>query len=153
MTADAIRRFFCAPVTSDFSNEAGVTAKAVLLHNRAAGVFHLNGLVEVLEREAFAVPIAVFGFGVVFAEEVLRSVAVVATGDCMMRALKPAIVLLVHYVAVNASIRVVGKIGQPLCEIEGVTAHPGKNTGQEAKQEAWKCHAQDAFSKKCHRIP
>lgn len=153
MTADAIRRFFCAPVTSDFRYEAGVTAKAVLLHDRAAGLFHLNGFVEVLKREAFAVAIAVLGFGVVFAEEVLRSVAVIAGGDCMMRAFEPAIVLLVHYVAVDAGIGVVGKIGQPLCEIEGVTAHAGENTRQQAKQKAWKGHAQNAYSKKCHPIP
>ena len=53
-------------------------------------------------------------FESVLADEVVRDVAVVAGGDGVVRTLLPAVVLLVHDVAVGAGARVVAQVGEPL---------------------------------------
>jgi hypothetical protein len=89
---------------------------------RTAGLFgdlpvslcYLNGFVKAAESEIVGMPKAVPRLCRVFPDHVGRRVTVVAGGDGLVARLLPAVVLVVHYVAVGTRSRVVAKIGSSL---------------------------------------
>ena len=63
-------------------------------------------------REVEGVPEAVARLGLVFPEQVVRRVTVVAHRHCMVRGLDPRVEVLAHHVAVGARLGVVGQVGR-----------------------------------------
>ena len=64
--------------------------------------------------EIKGMPESVIRFDRVLADDVVRSVAVVAGGHRVMAGFHPGVVLRLHYVAVGAGSGVVRKVGDPL---------------------------------------
>ncbi len=73
----------------------------------------LNRLVKIPGREGVRMEVAVHCLGHVFHREVVGGVAVVTRGDLPVAGLQPAVILLVHHVAVGARLRVVREIRTP----------------------------------------
>jgi len=70
----------------------------------------LNRLVKAAEREVIRMPKAVRGFRVIFSDCIGRRMTVVTGGDGVMARFLPAVVLLLHYVAISAVSRIVAHI-------------------------------------------
>ena len=62
-----------------------MTTHAVLLQHLGISRFYHDRFMKILQRETFRMMVAVFGLRHVFADEVVRRMAVVARGDRMMR--------------------------------------------------------------------
>ena len=71
---------------------------------------NLNRLVKTAEREIIRMPKTVRGFGVVFPQNIGRRMTIVAGRRRVMTRFLPAVVLLLHNVAVGARHRVVAHI-------------------------------------------
>lgn len=84
--------------------ERAMTAHAILLQDAAAGTANLDGLAKSLRREELAVPIAIFGFCIVFADKILRQVAVDAHSHRVVARLLPSVILGLHDMAVHAGL-------------------------------------------------
>src|SRR5262245_5495896 len=83
---------------------------ARLLCNDAAVIRNAYVVVEPTGGEVIRMPKAVSCFGGVLANEIWRSVTVVANGDVPMARLQPCAVLLVHDMAVCASLWIVSHV-------------------------------------------
>lgn len=81
---------------------------------------YLDRFVERVGREIVGVPKAVRGLCIVFANEVMRRMTIVARSDSMMARFLPAVVLLVHYVTVCTRARIVAQVGISFCINERV---------------------------------
>ena len=73
--------------------------------------FDLDRLVKTAEREIIGMPEAVRSLDGVFADRVVRRVAVVAGRDGVMARFLPAVVLLLHDVTIGAGARIVAHVG------------------------------------------
>ena len=79
--------------------------------------------------------VAVFGLRHVFPDEVMRRVAVIAGGDCVMSGLLPAVVLFAHDVTVDAGFRIVGEIRKTLSIVKRVATHAGKKSKRRSQNQ------------------
>ena len=122
----ALRRMRAVDRLRDF----GVTLQASLFGDRQIAFADLNGFVKAARGEVKRMPKSVGGFGGVFPHQARRRVAIVAGGDRAMRRLQPAVVLLVHNVAIGARSRIVGQIGVALGVHERVGADPNCDPNQ-----------------------
>ena len=103
-----------------------VAAAAVRLGDRPAGRQRADWLGERAGGEVERMPEAVAGLRRILGHERVGHVTVVAHGDRAMAALDPAVVLLVHDVAVRAGPRVVGHVGP--------ASRVGERVGAEAER-------------------
>ena len=117
----------------DVVDEAAMAADAVVFdHGQAVGAY-LDGLVEVLEREALGVAIAVDGFGPELGKQGLGHVAVVADGDGVVGRALPAVIDVTHDVAVDAGLRFVRQVARAFGVVEGLGAESREATDGEAR--------------------
>ena len=84
-----------------------VTAATGLLGDLAVPFADLYRFVKAAEGKIIRMPESVGGFGCVFSEEIVGRVTVVAGRGRVMTRFEPAVVLLIHDVAVGAGRRVV----------------------------------------------
>src|SRR5678815_1188518 len=108
-------------------DEVAVAAEAILLHERSIVGGDLDRLLEVLQRERGGMAEAVVGLGHPLGEPVRGKMAVDAGGGVAMAALEPAVVLLVHDVAVDARSRIGREVGEALGVAEGEGADPDRD--------------------------
>ncbi len=94
----------------------------------AVSLGYLDRLVERVGSEIIRMPKTVGGLCVVFADEIMRRVAIVAGRDRMMARLLPAVVLLIHYVAVGTRRWIIAQVGITLRVNERVHADAGGQT-------------------------
>lgn len=88
-----------------------MTANTVVNHNIAAGFGNLNWFVEVLEREALGMAVAVLGLDKVLSHyRVVRHMAVITSRPGMMGRTRPAVIFIVHDVTVGAGLGIIRKI-------------------------------------------
>ena len=129
MTVDAIEHFTAvAHMGVDAAHNLLMTGDAVALkHGRILWADH-DGFMEILQRETFGMPVAVFRFGDVLADQIVRRVAVVTRRNRVMRRFQPAVELLPHDVTVYASARITRKIREAFRVVEGICAKPGEET-------------------------
>src|SRR5262245_38647241 len=111
-------------------HERLVTPHAVLADHLEIARGDLDRLLEVLQCEGRRVPEAVLGLGHPLAEARVGQVALHARRRVPVAALEPAVVLLVHHVAVHAGLRVGGEIGKAL----GVDEREGPDAGRDPEQ-------------------
>ena len=114
----------------DVVHEIRVIAHAVRLQRRGAAFNHLDRFMEVHEREALRMPVAVVGLGQVFPNEIVRQVAIHTSGHGMMRAMGPGGELVVHHVAVLARAGVGRKVAQSLAVAERERTEPDDHSHQ-----------------------
>jgi len=106
MAANTIRsRIFV--MTKDLADQSLMARDAVIAENFAIAGPDANGFVKILQSEALGVPKPILGLGQVFADKIMRRVAVIARRNGMMTGFLPAIVLVTHDMAVHAGFRVV----------------------------------------------
>ena len=111
MASNAVERIVGdVAMTDNLADEPAMASQAVVLEDRRRARVELNRVVEILEREAPRVPIAVLHLRRVFADQVVRHVAIVADGDSMVAGVLPTVVLLAHEVAVYTRGRIVGEV-------------------------------------------
>ena len=137
MAVDAIEHFTAvAHMGVDAAHNLLMTGDAVALeHGRILGADH-DGFMEILQRETFGMPVAVFRFGDVLADQIVRRVAVVTRCDGVVRRFQPAVELLPHDVTVYAGARITRKIRETFCVVEGVRAKPAeKSHGRGERQQ------------------
>ena len=78
---------------------------------------------------------AIAGFGQPFADEIVRDMAIVASGDRVMTSFLPTVELLAHNVTIGAGTRVIRQVGQSVSIEKGIAA----DTGQHPNQNNQKC--------------
>ena len=100
-----------------------MAVNAVVAEHGAASRLDQDGLMKVLERERLRVHKAVFRFGRVFADKIVRNMAIIARRHAVMAGFLPTVVLLAHDMAIDASFRVVAQVGSPLGIVEGIGPH------------------------------
>lgn len=98
-------------VTVDGLDDIGVAVSARLFGNATIEFSHLDGFVESVGREGQRMKEAVTGLGVVFADEAVGCMAIVAGGHGVVTGAGPTVVLLLHDVTVETSCRVIGQVG------------------------------------------
>jgi len=101
---------FVVVMSFDRRHDIRVTITAGALRNLATAVGDLNWVRIISHREVIRMPKPVSPLRPVFADKIVRSVAVVAGGNISMTALSPAIELFLHDVAIGAGLRVVRQI-------------------------------------------
>src|SRR3569832_496353 len=104
-------------------DHAVMAVQAALLQNAGVLLLDHDRLVEVLQREALRMVVAVLGLGDVLADVIVRQVAVDAGRDAMVAGFLPRVVLRVHDVAVRAGHRIAAQVGQALGVAEGEPGH------------------------------
>jgi hypothetical protein len=109
-------------------HQSFMAVHAVMVENLDVLGSNPNRLVEVLQREAFGVPEAVFRFGQVLGNEAVWRVAIVTGRHGVMAGFLPAIEVIAHDVAVDAGFGVVAEVGQT----GGVMKRGSAETDQEA---------------------
>jgi hypothetical protein len=102
----------------DVVDEIAVTPQAVFLEIRGVAGRDHDRLVEVHEREASGMTIAVVRLGQVLAGELMRQVTVNAGGDGVMGPVRPGRVLIVHHMAIPTGARIGREVAEPLAVIE-----------------------------------
>lgn len=73
-----------------------------ILRDRPIVLFDLEEVGEISGRESERVPEPVRCLSSIFADKVMRGVAVVADGNCAMAAFNPGIVIVIHHMAICA---------------------------------------------------
>jgi hypothetical protein len=101
-----------------------VAVTARLFRHVAVALGYLYRLMETARGEIIRMPETVRGLCVIFPDEVVRRVAVVAGGDGVMARFLPAVILLVHHVAVGARARIVAQIRVPFSVNKRVRTDP-----------------------------
>ena len=127
MAADAIELTCVAHACAcenQLADQTLVTACTVVVQHFFVVRTNADGLGKILQGEAFGMPKSVFCFGNIFREKPSGRMALITGGHCVMAGLLPAIVLLVHDVAVHANLGVFGKIGKRLGSREEISADP-----------------------------
>lgn len=71
---------------------------------------YLDRFVKGVRSEIVGVPKPVGSLGVILAEKVVRRMAIVTCCDSLMARFGPAVILLVHHVAIGARLRVIAEI-------------------------------------------
>ena len=111
-----------------------MTSKAVVLENLRVRFLDHDRLVEVLQRKAFGVMPAVFGFSDVLAEKVMRQMTVDAYGHSMVTRFLPRVILRLHDMAVDANLGIIAHVGQTLCVQERIATDSQPYAGQNCKK-------------------
>ena len=96
---------------------------------------NLNRFVKPAGGEVKRMPEAVGSFGHVFADGSRRRMTIVASRHSAMRRLQPAVVLLVHYVTVGTSDRVVAHVGIALAIPEREHTDPDREAKPDAEND------------------
>ena len=110
IVADAIELTCVAPACQNqLADLALVAACTVVVQCYFVMRTNSEGLGKILQGEAFGMPESVLCLGNIFGEKRLGRMAVIARGNAMMTRFLPAIVLLVHDVAVHADLEILGK--------------------------------------------
>ena len=106
----------------DSGGDVLMTATARVFRNFVIEAGDLNRVGISAAGEIKGVPETVIGFYRVFADDIVRRVAIVAGGDGVMAGLQPGIVLRPHHMAVGAGLGIVREIGITLGIDEGIGA-------------------------------
>jgi hypothetical protein len=86
VAADAVKFFvIIGAMRGDFAREFFVAVEAIRIQHGGVAGFDADWLVKILEGESLRVVVAVAGFGEVFADKVMRHVAVVADSVGVVR--------------------------------------------------------------------
>src|SRR5262245_41086320 len=97
MTVHTLDRVFSSGAASpNVVHEIRVAPQTILLQRLGVPRRDHDGLMEVHEREALGMPVAVVGLGQVLRDELMRQMTVDAPGQRMVRPATPRRVLLVH---------------------------------------------------------
>src|SRR5262245_3421131 len=132
VAVDALRRLALAVAAAqDVVDEVLVAALAVALEDARVARRDLDRLVEVLEREALRVAIAVVRLRQVLGDRVVGEMAVDAAGRAVVRPLGPRGVLVVHDVAVRAGARVGREVAEALAVAERERADSRRRADEE----------------------
>ena len=108
-----------------------MTITARFLGHLPVTLGYLDRLVERVGSEIIRMPKAVRGLCVIFPDEIMRRVAIVAGRNGVMARFLPAVVLLVHYVTIGARAGVVAQIGISLRIHERVHPDPRGQTDRD----------------------
>lgn len=111
MAADAVKVsvIVCA-VCGNFPDKLFMTIQAIRIQDSGIRGFYANRLMEVLKCEGNGVMVSIAGLGCPLANEIMRHVAIPACCKSMMTGLLPAVILASHNMAVDAGLRIIGKI-------------------------------------------
>ena len=120
-----------------------VAVPARVLRHRPIGCRYPNGLVEPPRRECQGVVKAVLSFVEVLAKKIMRGVAVVADGYCVVTRFCPGIQMPLHDVAIRAGCRIVGQVGSAFSVNESVGAYPHGAANQARQQCRHQANAAD----------
>src|SRR5215831_4666120 len=136
-------------------DEALVTAHAVHAHDVAVVRGDLDRLLEVLQGEGGGVTEAVVGLGQPLREARVRQMALDARRGVPVAALEPAVVLIVHDVAVHARARIGGKVGETVRVDERERADPDWDSQQagEENNDVGPLHERTIFFQRAWRWP
>jgi len=107
MTVEARSLIFITTVSFDRCHNILVAMTARTFSNLATALGDLNWVGKVSHREIVRMPESIPSLGPVFADEIVRGMAIVASGDVSMTALHPTIQLLLHDMAIGAGLGVV----------------------------------------------
>lgn len=99
-----------------------MAAAARLFGDACVALADLNRLVKSAERKIIRMPEAVRSFGVIFPDNVGRRVTIVTRRDVLVARLDPAVILVVHNVAVRARRGIIAEVGITLGVNECVNA-------------------------------
>lgn len=112
----------------------GVAVPARALRDLPVPIVDADRILKPSRRERDRVVPAVERLRVVLPDDVVRSMAIVANGDRMVSGLRPCAEVVVHHVAVHASLRVIGQVRSPLCEHERVHAEAEYGAGKKKRK-------------------
>ena len=99
-----------------------MTVKTVLQSDIAVERFYLYGLGKVIKSKCKPMVKTVSPFCGVLGNESVGGVTIITAGDSFMAGVVPTIVIIPHYVAVNAGLGIIAKIGISLAIYKGETA-------------------------------
>lgn len=114
-------------------DKIAMTRNTSVLSDAAVAGFDLDRLVEVLERECERMEEAVVGLGYPFTKKFVRQMAVVANGNMAMAGVLPRVVMIVHHVAVRASLWVIAEIAGALAIAKRKDADTAQHTQQQGE--------------------
>ena len=105
-----------------FVHEIRVAVQARALRHAPIARLDLNRLVKVLQRERQRMKKSVVSLRDPFADRMVRQVTVVADGHMPMAGILPGVVVILHDVAVGATLRIVAQVADALAVAKGKNA-------------------------------
>lgn len=108
---------------SDRLDHRLMAVSARFLSNAAVPLGYLYRFVKGIRRKVIGMPETIRRLRVVFADEVMRRVTIVAGGDRMVARFLPAVKLLVHHVAICTRSGIIAQVGITLRVNERVHAY------------------------------
>lgn len=110
-----------------------MTIEASALRHAPVARLDLNRLMKILQRKRQRMKEPVVPLGDPFPDRMMREVAIVAHGHVPMTRVLPRVKMILHYVAVCASCRIVAQIAPPLAVAEGERPHPEQHADQDRR--------------------
>ena len=97
-----------AMMREHFAHEALMAAYTIGIQDGFAARSNADGFVEIIQGKTLRMQKTALGFDQIFSNDLFGSMAIIARGSGMVTRFFPAVVLIVHDVAVFASHRVIG---------------------------------------------
>ena len=149
---------FLNPVYSNdkFVDEIGMTGETVFLQDTGVRALDHDGLMKILQREAFGMMPTVLGLGEVLAKEVVWQMAIHTVGNRVVTGLLPGVILRLHDVAIDADRWVVAHVREAFRVQEGIASHAEQDSDhyrQQARPSAQSAFASICAVGFCHRSP
>ncbi len=132
MTGQAVGRLIAVRMVNG-DDEIAVTMETGLLGHRAVRWNDPNRVGDIAQSKCLTVAKAVRCLDPIMADEVVRGMTVVASGDRVMGTAIPTIIHVAHHMAVGAGGGVIGQVGVALGIDKGKTPETHDAAGDEEK--------------------
>jgi len=97
-------------VREHLAHEALVAAYTIGIQDGLATLPNADGLMKIIQCKTLRMQKPAFGFDQIFGNELMGGMAIIARGGCMVTRFFPAVVLVIHDMAVLAGSRVIRQI-------------------------------------------
>jgi len=135
-TRSVVRRGMFRGRAFNHFNDTGVTFSASIVGDLLIAFGDLNRIRIVARREIERMPEAVLRLGGILANEISRRVAVITGRYTAMARLDPTIILILHDMAIHASLGIIGHVRAALGIDERESTHPERNAKSSAENRA-----------------
>jgi len=128
-----------------------MTMNATLLKDTAVSRPDHQGVMKVLQRKRFRMSKAVLGLDRIFSNQVMRCVAIIASGDGMMTGFGPTVVIVTHDMTIRARGGIIAQVGETFAIGIGIGAASQHDSKQRAQDQSGNTGSHDFSGRRFHQ--
>lgn len=134
VASNAVQSLRAVSETIDFLNNFAVTIAACAFGHLTITRSDLNIVGEEPGGKSIGMMHAIHRFYPVFSEKIMGSMAVIANGNSLVTGFNPAVVVLLHHMAIGACFRIIVHVGQSFGIKERVGSYSETKTRRNAEE-------------------